>query len=460
MFGSTVLELALGLCVFYIALSLVCSGVTQYLAEWRQWRGRILVGMLSELVNHTAHDGESIVSSLLADARIAGGSAETKPKAATPPDKTALVLPAGGRIDKFVFTDTLLDLIAGMMIKKTGTSTSSPADGAGAGQAPFDPTGALVQRLQSAIDSLQNGLTISLSGPDLAKWDALLKDLKTRIDTLKGQPLSDVNQQAEAILKILQIAATAEGQAEIRARLLEAIGQESEAVLGLARRLTTARSLALFAQDMPESPFRSFLIRLANRGALEPEEVRKAIQDWYTSVNDRVSVEYRGKTKRVLFVTAVGVALLLNADTFQVANRLVKDDALRKVVTQDALQLAAMPNNAPAAGEPAKTSAVPPPASSSSARAGAVPNPPAQELVPGSLDRLNLPLRWTEEDWDKLRGIVDFSQPREVFNGLYKIFGLMITALALTMGAEFWYNLLKQLVPSLPSQKGDQPSQA
>ena len=69
-------------------------------------------------------------------------------------------------------------------------------------------------------------------------------------------------------------------------------------------------------------------------------------------------------------------------------------------------------------------------------------------------------LRWTPEDWDTLRGIVDFSQPREVVNGLYKIVGLMITALALTMGAEFWYNLLKQIVPSLPGQKRDQPSQA
>ena len=67
MFVSTVLELALGLCVFYIALSLVCSGVTQYLSEWRQHRGRILVGILSELVNHAAHDGESILSSLLAE---------------------------------------------------------------------------------------------------------------------------------------------------------------------------------------------------------------------------------------------------------------------------------------------------------------------------------------------------------------------------------------------------------
>src|SRR5262249_1891291 len=121
MFGSTVLELALGLCVFYIALSLVCSGITQYLAEWRRWRGRILVGMRSELVNHDSHDGESILSALLADARVAGGN----PHAKTIDDKKALVLPTGDRIDELVFTDTLLDLVAGTMIKNTGATTVS-----------------------------------------------------------------------------------------------------------------------------------------------------------------------------------------------------------------------------------------------------------------------------------------------------------------------------------------------
>ena len=337
MLGSTVLELALGLCVFYIALSLVCSGVTQYLSEWRERRGRILVGILSELVNHAAHDGESILTGLLADARIAGGPPGTKPKETTAPDKKALVLPAGGRIDESVFTDVLLDLVAGKVIKTTGAAAPAVVDGAAAGQAPSDPTGQLVERLLAAVKSLQSGITISLSGPDLAKWDTLLKELQPQIDALKGLPLDDVSRRAEAILKALQVAATAEGQAEIRTRLLEVVAQETDAVLGLARRLTTAKALDLVARDMPESPFRSFLSRLASRGALEPDEVKDAIQDWYSRVNDRVSVEYRAKTKVYLFVTGLLVTLLLNADTFQIANRLVKDETLRKFVAQDAV---------------------------------------------------------------------------------------------------------------------------
>src|SRR5689334_10413278 len=148
MLGSTVLELAIGLCVFYIAMSLVCSGVTQYLSEWRRWRGQILVGILGELVNHEAQGGDSVLAAILSDARVAGGPPEARPKADAAPDKKGLVLPAGGRIGKYVFTDTLLDLVAGRMVQKTGTSAPPPAAETDAGQAPTDPTGQLVQRLQ------------------------------------------------------------------------------------------------------------------------------------------------------------------------------------------------------------------------------------------------------------------------------------------------------------------------
>lgn len=489
MLGSTVLELTLGLCVFYIALSLICSGVTQYFSEWRQRRGRILVGILSELVNHQGHQGESILSCLLKDARIAGGPPEkkTKDRAVTnkeqeATDVKALVLPAGGRIDKFVFTETVLDLMAGKLIKATKEAAPLQPIATDAGTpTSLDSPVQLVQRLQTAISSIQSGITVSLSGMDLAKWDKLLTDIKARTEALAGSPLDDVNRQAEAILKELQIAATAEGQAETRARLLDAIGQETEAVLGLARRLSTARALELVALDMPDSPFRSFLARLANRGALEPEQVKNAIQDWYSSVNDRVSVEYRGKTQRILFVTALGVTLCLNADTLQMANRLAKDEALRKVVTETAVELAKEPDNAGAAGqpvsktessspaspstplpgtagEPAKKEGLSPLTTPSSGNAEAAAKPQNGAAEPDPLNRLAIPLRWTEDDWNAIIGLADYSRPQKVFDGLYKILGLVITALALTMGAEFWYNLLKQLVPALPGQKEDQPS--
>ncbi|MGP0070129.1 MAG: hypothetical protein ACLQGP_41845 [Isosphaeraceae bacterium] len=442
MLGSTVLELALGLCVFYIALSLVCSGITQYFSEWRQRRGRILVDILSELASHPPH--ESLLSSLLADPRIAGSSSMAKTKAAAATDgvKKTLVLPAGGYIDESVFADVLLDLAAGKIGASSPTGTTAAVGGAGASLVSADQTAQLVQGLLAAIQLIQGAVTIALSGPELAKWDALFKDLTTRVDALKGLNLDEAIRQGEAIFKTLQGAATGEGQPEVRARLLDAIGRETEAVLGLGRSLTTAQALALLVQDLPDSPLRSFLIRLGKRGALDPEAVKQAIQDWFSSVNDRVSVEFRNKTKLVLFVIGLAVTLLLNADTLQMANRLVKDQALRSLVTQEAVQLAAVPANPSGASGPAQPPVSSPPASPPSSAAGA-----------DSLERLDVPLRWTADDWETLKGIVNPSNSGKFFDGLYKLLGLIITSLALTMGAEFWYNLLRQLVPSLPGPK-------
>ncbi len=224
------LELALGLCLFYIAPSLLRSGLTQYLSEWRQWRGRILVGMLKDLVNHDGHEGESILTALLEDARISGGHAGTKAKDKTNPDKPPLLLPAGGRIDKFVFTDALLDLITATFMRSSTAAAAPPTAGSDAGTVPLEDTVQLVKRLEAAINSFSIAITVSLSGGDLSRWDEVLKNLQPEIDALKGLPLDEVSRRAESILKVLQVAATAEGLKELRARLdrMEALLARSE----------------------------------------------------------------------------------------------------------------------------------------------------------------------------------------------------------------------------------------
>ena len=151
------------------------------------------------------------------------------------------------------------------------------------------------------------------------------------------------------------------------------------------------------------------------------------------------------------------MTLLLNADTFQMANRLVRDEALRKVVAQDAEQLATLSINTSAAGAPASKTGSPLP-SSSPAPAPAAAKSSGTGNASDPLDQLNIPLRWTTNDWDALAGLVNVEQPQRFFNGLYKLLGLAITALVLTMGAEFWYNVLKRLVPTIPGKKADVPS--
>src|SRR5262249_26083009 len=98
-----------------------------------------------------------------------------------------------------------------------------------------------------------------------------------------------------------------------------------------------------------------------------------------------------------------------------------------------------------------------PPARPSSTLADDVVKPPDKRISPDSFDPLNILLRWTADDWNALNGLADTTQLRRVFDGIYKVIGLLVTALALTMGAEFWYNILKKLVPTLPGQNADEP---
>ena len=366
MFGSTVLEIALGLCVFYIALSLVCSGVTQYFSEWRSRRGRILVDILGELVNHRDPDGARFLHEILSDARIAGGKVLGKPRVIEKgtggsPGSQGFLLPAGGRISPEVFTSTILDVFgrrveyllkvesatapSGQLVDLASVAGAASRDATGsATTSPDVTTSVLVQRLIAAITSIQRSGLMALSGLDLAKWEQILRDARSQVDLLAGKPLKEAAQRAETILNELKRAADAESQIDAKLHLIRVIGSETDEVLGLARRLASAQALRLVAQGLPEtSALRTFLLRLASRGAIDPDEVKEAIQGWYDSVNQRVSVEYRGKTQRILFITGLGVSLMLNADSISMVNRLAQDQALRKAVTDVASSLAQEP---------------------------------------------------------------------------------------------------------------------
>ena len=69
--------------------------------------------------------------------------------------------------------------------------------------------------------------------------------------------------------------------------------------------------------------------------------------------------------------------------------------------------------------------------------------------VPGGRPRwprFDLPLQWKAEDFETLRGLVQVRDTQGLFKGFCKVLGLLVTAIALTMGAEFWYNLLKNFL--------------
>ncbi len=133
------------------------------------------------------------------------------------------------------------------------------------------------------------------------------------------------------------------------------------------------------------------------------EAFRKAAETWYDDSMARVSGWYRRRIQLVLWVVALLLALLLNADTLNLARVFWTDDAVRTAVVAQAEQAARETEQADVG-----------------------------ETVAG----LDLPLGWSFAEGDP-QGL-----PADWKGWLGKVIGLFLTGAALSLGAPFWFDLL------------------
>lgn len=130
---------------------------------------------------------------------------------------------------------------------------------------------------------------------------------------------------------------------------------------------------------------------------------RRSMETWYDEVMSRVSGWYRRRVQFWLWVWSIAVVVALHADTVEIGQTLWTDDARREAVV---------------------------------ARAEAVAD---SETQPGAyideLDQLGIPLGWGSWPADEAWWWVLLT------NAL----GLALTAVALTLGAPFWFDLLKKV---------------
>jgi hypothetical protein len=144
------------------------------------------------------------------------------------------------------------------------------------------------------------------------------------------------------------------------------------------------------------------------------ESLLKNIENWYNDTMNRASAWYKQKSRYCLFGIALLVSVIFNADTLAIVDSLSSDPTLRAVVV-------------------------------SLAQKRAEEAPPSSDLaisysqinqLRGELQPLRLPLGWSSGD-------LASETAMSVFD---KFVGLLLTTLALTMGAPFWFDVLNKLV--------------
>lgn len=175
-----------------------------------------------------------------------------------------------------------------------------------------------------------------------------------------------------------------------------------------------------FAKDLPgDSPIKRVLLAYIDKADGEVDRLRESIESWFDLTMDRVSGWYKRRTQVVLWAIAFVVALAFNADSLQVGRALWNDDAVRAAVVAQAQQ------------------SVEEGGTGTDTETGGDVGDSAEKLSQQVADvtELELPLGWSTDQDD----------PRWFDSGwgaIGKLFGLLATIFALTLGAPFWFDLL------------------
>lgn len=239
---------------------------------------------------------------------------------------------------------------------------------------------------------------------------------------------------------------------------------------------------------LPDADLRNVLNQLYRESNGQLDLFRLEVQNWYNSVMDRAGGWYKRYTQKILLFMGLGIALLFNADTLALYDRLSQDpETLAQLVSAAeqyvvARERAGVPvpstSPPPVANPPATTPGSTPQAGPSfgnqvpinpfdTSQAATVPSPSqgptSAPTTYGNAAEERIADKDFQTSLEELKGllnneIADIRRPLGLgwegvdlralttYELVSKLLGFVLTALAVSMGAPFWFDLLKKLV--------------
>ncbi len=159
----------------------------------------------------------------------------------------------------------------------------------------------------------------------------------------------------------------------------------------------TAQEVEAIIANIPSKHLRDSLMMIWQSVDKDVNAFRAGVERWFDRAMERVSGWYKRRAQLLLFFIGLAVAVVVNADAIRTADQLWKDDGVRSaLVTQLGTQ---------------------------------APNPAADKVL-DKLDDLGFPIGWggskNPEGWEILAAVA----------------GWLITGVAVTFGAAFWFDFL------------------
>jgi hypothetical protein len=205
------------------------------------------------------------------------------------------------------------------------------------------------------------------------------------------------------------------------------------------------RDLASLIANVPDPDVRRVLGLLAAEAGPDGQKVKENIEKWFNSSMDRVAGWYKRRTQAVNIGLAIVFTVAVNADSLLIVNRLSNDAALRAALVAQA-QVMVRDNPSPAtSGQP-----------------NSGPNVEELQQWIDRLTGLGLPVGWTAEPSTGFRqwpGWLPGGRAASAWGAAwaatvrYHFLGWVLTALAASLGAPLWFDLLSKIVTIRSSGK-------
>lgn len=179
-------------------------------------------------------------------------------------------------------------------------------------------------------------------------------------------------------------------------------------------------------EAMPEGHLKKILVFLYRQTGDDIEVFAKKIEAWYNEVMDRASGWYKRTAQGILFVIGLGIAIVLNADVFAIYHNLSVNSALSEYVADLATDYIDKNPQLPT------TANLPDSLKVSAARQQ------MDQLLNEEIGALKSPLGlgWSTVKWEAINPMW----------WLYKIAGWIVMAIAVSLGAPFWFDFLRKLI--------------
>ncbi|MCA1633144.1 MAG: hypothetical protein LC802_05340 [Acidobacteria bacterium] len=207
--------------------------------------------------------------------------------------------------------------------------------------------------------------------------------------------------------------------------------QTPPVIAGVTRDIDILRAtITRLPDDALPADLKGSFVTLIDEAGGNFEKARENVEKWYDDAMDRVSGRFKRRTHWILLGIGLAASIGMNLDSINIVQTLAHNNDLRQTVVAAAENYAKTPLPTP---DPAAAPQTPDAQYAESVK--------RLDKIRGEINELGLPIGWSSKPLgEDPRGLP------EGWGWLLKAIGFILTAMAVSQGAPFWFDLLNKII--------------